>query len=357
MPRRSVAVNLHLEKCRAAALDAVAHYNRPGAGFRTRMFIVLMNVAWVALFHAIFYQRKIKPWYQKDPNSSGIRYRRIDGEPKHWDLAHCLNQYWGGETDPAKANLEFFIAMRNKIEHRYHPELDPALFGECQANLTNFEEILVREFGPSGALSSDLRVSLQFAFLRPDEQRAAIRKLQRNSLKDIREFIETFRAGLSPEVLESSKFALRVFLIPKLVNSRSAADLPVEFVHYDATDANDVEAYEKTVALIKERHVSVVGLGLLRPRAVVDAVESRIPFEFNMSTHTAAWKYFKVRPPGKSEDLARTNPEYCVYDELANAHGYTDAWVELLCERLKQRENWIKVVGREPRERRAAKTI
>lgn len=308
-----------------------------------------MSVAWLAVLHAVFYQKKIKPWYQSEPRSKRIRYQYIGGEPKHWDLSKCLKEYWGYRTDPVKSNLEFLIGMRNKIEHRYCPELDPALYGECQANLTNLEEILVRNFGNSEALTPALGVSLQFSYLRPDEQREAIRKLQRNELKDIRDYIEKFRAGLPSTVLESSKYAMRVFLIPKIVNSPSAADLSMEFVQFDPQDPEESESYQKVVALIKEKQVSVVGAGLMRPSDVVKRVKNRVPFEFNMSTHTAAWKHFEVRPPGNSANPERTKSNLCVYDVLSKTYGYTEEWAEFLCEELTEREAWVRILGREPK--------
>ena len=65
MSRRSRRVQQHLLKARDAALAAVDNYNRPGTSFRTRTFVLLMTVAWTSCFHAIFYDKKINPWYVK----------------------------------------------------------------------------------------------------------------------------------------------------------------------------------------------------------------------------------------------------------------------------------------------------
>jgi hypothetical protein len=65
MPRFPRIVQDHLEKAQSSALAAVEFYNKPGVSFRTRTYAILMVVAWTALFHAIFYQRKIKPWYMR----------------------------------------------------------------------------------------------------------------------------------------------------------------------------------------------------------------------------------------------------------------------------------------------------
>ena len=45
---------------------------------------------------------------------------------------------------PARANLEILIKLRNKIEHRFLPELDSHVFGECQSCLFNYEKLLIK---------------------------------------------------------------------------------------------------------------------------------------------------------------------------------------------------------------------
>jgi len=58
-------------------------YNRPGPRFRTAHYIVLIVIAWTALFHAMFYKKGTKPWYKKKgTNPKGDQYFHIDGDPK-----------------------------------------------------------------------------------------------------------------------------------------------------------------------------------------------------------------------------------------------------------------------------------
>ena len=210
-----------------------------------------MTVAWTSCFHAVFYGKGIKPWYIKSGIGKGTRYERVDGDPKHWELSKCVNEYWGGQHPPARKNIEFFLGLRNKIEHRYYPEIDPALYGECQAMLMNFEDILVQEFGPDMALLEQVGVALQFSALRPNQQEEALRRLQGSALDDVRDYIETFRAGLAPEILDSSQFSLRVFLIPKLEKNPRMADLAVEFVPYDPNSPEAMEELRRITTLIK----------------------------------------------------------------------------------------------------------
>jgi hypothetical protein len=65
----------------------------------------------------------------------------------------CLRRHFGSDNPPERANLEFLIELRNKIEHRQVPESDPGLYGECQAALLNLETLLSAEFRARYALS------------------------------------------------------------------------------------------------------------------------------------------------------------------------------------------------------------
>ena len=117
-----------LEKAKESALLAVDIYNKPKTAFRSGGFVVLMCIAWTSLFHAVFEKNKVK-YYYKEPNG---RYKRVKGEKRTWDLQ--------------KSTKEFFIELRNKIEHRFMPVLDPVISGECQALLLNLEDTIVQKF-------------------------------------------------------------------------------------------------------------------------------------------------------------------------------------------------------------------
>jgi len=150
MPRLPVEVVANVKKAREAAVLAVEIYNRPATAFRSAAYIVLMIVAWTALFHAVFFRNRIKPYYRR--KGSTRRYERVEGDYKTWELSECLQQFYKDQNPAPRKNLEFFIDLRNKIEHRFLPELDIEIFGECQALLMNFEALLAAEFGSKQAL-------------------------------------------------------------------------------------------------------------------------------------------------------------------------------------------------------------
>ena len=87
--RLSKVTMSNLQKCRSAAIAAVDAYNRPGSRFRTALYVVLIVLSWQAFFHAYYYKRGLNPWHQSGTSKTkkGVRYQKIDGDPKHWDLS------------------------------------------------------------------------------------------------------------------------------------------------------------------------------------------------------------------------------------------------------------------------------
>jgi len=338
----------HLEKSRAAALAAVEVYNKPGSQFKTAHYLVMMTIAWTALFHAIFFKRGNKPWHRKKNSGSRILYEKVDGEYKHWELRDCLREFFQGDNPPERQNLEFIIGLRNKIEHRHLPQLDPALYGECQSSLMNFESLLVSEFGEEYAINEGLAVALQFSRSIPDEKAAAIRKLVSTSSKDVLDYIEKFRGGLPPEVLNSTQYSFSVYLVPKTANRKSAADLCVEFVPYDASHPEEMEELKKITTMIKEKQVPVASADLLKPCQVLEELRPRIPFKVNSATHVRAWQHFQIRPRGGSTDSAKTDARYCMYDKPHGDYLYTKAWVKKLTDELSDPSRFRAITGQEP---------
>ena len=309
-----------LEKSKAAALAAVDSYNRPGPRFRTAQYLVMIVIAWTALFHAIFYKRGFRPWYPKRPGTrQGIRYLKVDGETKHWELDECLRQYYGGDHPSERKNLEFLIGLRNKIEHRHLPQLDASLYGECQAALLNLEVLLVQEFGPQHALVEQLAVSLQFSQAVPEEKKRAARELARHSGGSVVEYIEKFRGRLPSTVLNSMKYSFNVFLVPRVAGRKNAAEAAIQFVRVDETSQEELERLSKLNVLIREKHIPIANLDLMKPAQVVKKVSARIPYRFSITNHVEAWRYYKVRPPQNDNKPHLTKGQYCVYDAAHRA--------------------------------------
>ena len=125
-----------LESSRDAALLAVEIYNKPRTAFRSEGFITMMVIAWTRLFHAYFNHTIGKKFYYKNKNG---RYKRVNGDRRSWELRTCIRKF-RDLSEPVKANIIFFIGIRNKIEHRNisKRDVDVSIFGECQALLYNY---------------------------------------------------------------------------------------------------------------------------------------------------------------------------------------------------------------------------
>jgi hypothetical protein len=351
MPRGlPVVVRTHLDKAREAAILAVEVYNKPAVTFRSGSYIVLMCIAWTSLFHAIYFSRGVKPFY-RDRKRKG-RYLKVDGDYKAWELAECIKQYFGSSTCPERTNLEFFVSLRNKVEHRSMPSLDPRIFGECQALLFNFEDLVFKEFGPRYALNESLSLALQFSRLRDEKQSQALEKLHRPLAKDVDAYIKAFRSSLTAEEFNDLRFSFKVFLIPKTANHLGKDTVAVEYVRYDPSKPEEMEKYEKLVSLVKTKTVPVVHPGGLKPGAVCDRVEPIVrqvagaDKRFHPSYHhLKACYYYRIRPRKGEGDPRNTEGKFCQYDEAHEDYVYTEAWACFLANEMAKPGQYELIMG------------
>lgn len=335
-------VKSSLEKARDSALLAIEIYNKPAVKFKSGGYICLMIIAWTALFHAIFLKRKKRPYYRQ---KNSVRYETIDGEYKHWELGTCLDAYYGTDTqNPIRKNIDFFIPLRNKIEHRSVPEIDASIFGECQAMLFNFDEILGKEFGEKYCLRESLSFSLQL-FPSAENLVEAIKQNPRN--KSIADFIKKYRSSVSPEIINSGKFSFKAFLI-QVANHEADNTLPIQFANYDKLTEEQKASVSKLVAMVKFKEPTIANKDRIKPSVVCGMLQKafnnpmkqssdgkrQIP-KYNSMWHIQCYKYYKVRPANKSIQPDSTDSRYCIYDELHDDYGYKDAWVKFLIKEMK----------------------
>jgi len=325
------AVQSLLQKTRDSALLAVETYNRPSASFRSGAYIVLMVIAWTSLFHAMFLKKKIKPYYRKQGSK---RYQKIDGDYRWWELAECLRQHYKDQHPPIRKNVEFIIGLRNKIEHRSLPKLDTEIFGECQALLLNLEAILCDMFGERYAIRGGLSFALQFSPSMPKGASLIKTGGEDKELKNVREFIDGFRSALSTEIQSDLAYSFKVFLVPKIGSHASKDSLAIEFVKYDPAKPQEMDQYEKIVALIKPKEVRVANLNLLKPGEVVSRVAKALGKSFNMHHHVVCYRHFNARPPKRAADPKACDSRYCIYDAAHRDYLYTEEWVEHLIKSL-----------------------
>ena len=246
MSLRKGKTKITLESSIAAALLAVEIYNKPRTPFRVEGFITHMIIAWTRLFHAHFNHTIGEKYYYKKSNG---RYEIVDGEKKSWELKTCVSKY-ANLSDGIKSNINFFIKLRNKIEHRYidREEVGIMIFGECQALLYNYENTLIELFGEDYALNESLSFSIQFSRIRKKSQLEASKKLLSKEIKELKQFIDTYRTGLSDEVFNTQDYSIKLIQLPKISNT-NRNDLAVEFVNWNSLSDDDKENYEKVTAI------------------------------------------------------------------------------------------------------------
>ena len=335
-----------LNKAIDSALLAVEVYNKPATKFKSGGFIVLMSIAWTSLFHAIFIKNKVKPIYREKNG----RFKRIKGDLQFWELNTCVAKYFQDGDNPIRKNIEFFIPLRNKIEHTFMPELDINIFGECQSLLLNFDSIIEKEFGEEYRLRESLTFALQL-FPTSDALTKSVETTKDSEA--VMKYINNYRASISTDVMESGQYSFKAFLV-QVANHDSKDAIPIQFYKYDQMTDEEKANVKRIAALIKtkEKVVKVFSTkDLLKPGKVVKKVQQGLGNpkierygknvdKFNSDTHTRCWKKYQVRPDSGSDHPEDVKSEYCVYDEANECYLYTEKWVNFLINKMQDEEEY-----------------
>ncbi|NMC60055.1 MAG: DUF3644 domain-containing protein [Candidatus Methanofastidiosa archaeon] len=335
-----------LDKAKESCILTIDVYNKPKTTFRSGAYIILMSIAWTSLFHAIFQRTRINYFY-KIKNTRF--YEKIDGEPKAWELEKCVKEYFKTKTDKKyeaiKQNIKFFIPLRNRIEHRFMPELDEDIFSECQSLLHNFEEILTEEFGNKHAINESLTFSLQFAKLNPNNRKTKTS----NDFLIIKKQIMDFRNKLPDEIYSDQRYSFKAYLLPKLSNNQNRADCAIEWVPYDPSNPEEMAKYTHLVGFIKERITPVFNLDLLRAKEVSENVRKEltkifgVKIKFSANHHYICCMEYNVRPPNSGKNRKKTRKEFCVYDQIHDDYLYTQKWIDFLIKKLKAEKEFLRI--------------
>lgn len=329
--RKGMAKHL-LENSISSVITAVEIYNKPNTQFKIQTFIALMIIGWTKVFHAYFHREGIKYYHKKNG-----KYIKIDGDFKTWEITECIREFTT-LNHPVKANLEFFIRLRNKIEHRdlSDSDIEMITIGECQSFLYNYETFIIENFGSDYAINESLRFALQFSTLRTQEQLHAKKRQLLQEVQEIKDFIDKYRTSLHQDVFDSQEYSVKFLIVPKISNT-NRGDLAIEFVKAESLSSED---YEKITAIVKDKKIvkEAVNVKRHKPAQVVKLI--RRIFKLSESTkfstyhHTQLCKAFVVRPYN-GEDPFDTKTEYCLYDEAHNDYVYTSEWIKFLSSQLK----------------------
>lgn len=325
----------HLIAAKDEALFACDLYNQHRQARSIEGFLVHMGIAWCNLLQAVF-ERDGVPYFFRKPNG---RYEYVDGERKSWDLAKMIRERFKDPNDPVRRNVEFFIGLRNKVEHRLTPAARSALrsvvAGKAQSYLRNFERLLSTEFGSGESLAGDLHLPLFLSSL-DDAAVQAVKDVRKALPKGVVSYIDDFDANLTAETAKSDAYEFKMYLIPK-TGSAAASDTALEFVNVKNLTEEQRQALDSALVIIRDRQVEVANLRRMKPGAVISRVKQHYP-KFSITHHAWAFRFHNVRPPGTKDKSAKakTDPRYCIYDDGHDDYVYTESWVELLIRELSE---------------------
>lgn len=325
---------------------AVDLYNRTAAERSLEAFVVHMHLAWLYLLHAKFERDDVDYRYWVDKR----RLERMDGEPKTWELARSLSEALPDKDDPVRRNVEFFIKIRNKIEHRYEKLLATVLAGKTQSNIMNYEEMLTTWFGVEESLGDSLRFPVFMSTLTPGAVEA-LKATYRRLPHKLTAFIREQDAALPDDVAEDWRYEFRVFLMPQ-TGPKTDSDVVMRFIREEEMTDDQRRARDVVQTIVRTKEVPVQNKGRYKPSMVARLVSEALGVRFSIFPHhVAAWRYYKVRPGEKAEHPALTDTRYCVWDEPHRDYLYTDAWVKKLIRDLTNPETFERVTGRVPESR------
>lgn len=318
---------------------AVDLYNRSGNERQLEAFIVHMGMGWLKLLQAHAEKSGGDPYFR---NSRGHRIRHDDGGWKFKPLHKLMEEYFP-TADPRKANIDFFIGLRNIIEHRYEKNTAALVAGRTQAYLLNFENSLVEWFGQDEAVGSELRFPLFLSSITGDAAEA-VKAVRAQVPRGVLEWVQDFDATLEPAIAADQKFDFRIYLIPHK-GPKTEADAVMTFVKPEDLSDDQRAVMDQVQTIIREKHVPVADLGSLRAGQVVDKIAPDLANPFTIHHHTQAWKYFKVRPATNAMDKHNTKADFCRYNAAFEQYVYTEAWVGYLTRKLNDQVTYDAVVA------------
>lgn len=331
-----------LQASKKEALLAIDLYNRSGHERQLEAFIVHMSMGWLRLMQANVEKDRGDPYVR---NKRGHRVRHKDGG---WTMKalHDLAAELLPAGDPRRSNLDFFVGLRNIIEHRYEKDIAGLVSGRTQAYVLNYEATLAEWFGEREGLGEELRFPIFISTFTGDAV-AAVKGLRKRVPRGVLDWVQDFDAKLDPAVTSAPQFDFRVFLIPH-TGPKTQADAAMTFVKLEELDSDQRAAMEHVQTIIRDKHVPVANLGHLKPAEVSSKVATGLGQRFSVNDHTSAWRHYEVRPPNASAKPEATKSQFCVWDQAFRQYVYTEAWVNYLIRHLADPATFEGVTGRAP---------
>ncbi|MDO6143357.1 DUF3644 domain-containing protein [Paenarthrobacter aurescens] len=308
-----------------------------------------MHLAWQNLLHAQFL-RKGTNIYFRTGKGNRLYKRDKHGQKQSWDLQTCLDLSYK-ESNPIRANVEFFIGLRNSIEHRFERSLVIATAAHAHAYVINFEAELTRLFGVQESLADELRFPVFIQSLSPegmDEQRA----LRRGLPLEAKTYISEFEASIPITMRQDPRFEYRIQLQP-LRGVKDEADLAFKFIN--AKELSEEELAEAMAAgktgkvLIFEKLKASGFDDEMLPANAAKAVQEQTKFRFSVNDFTKLRHRDGVGPKaGQAPSASFADGTNCIYSTAHKNHVYTKAYIASLIEELSDPQKHEKALSRTP---------
>lgn len=335
-----------LVSSRRAALHVIRSFNDPTESFSVEVFATSMIIAWNCLFQARLISQGVDI-YSYDKNGD---LKTRDGRPDVLAIYELARRALSFPDDQdVFVNMSKWIKLRDLVEHRLLPGLEAPVAGLAQPLLLNYESFIEEWFGDEWILGSKLFVPLHLSFARSAEAMSSIRNLMIQLPHDIRDFLTELESGVSAEVLNSTRYRVKYFLIPVAANHLSSADAVYNYIRPEDIPDNLLEKLPNLTTLNKFKNVPVEGHPH-RAGYVADQVEKAIGFRFSGSYHhNRAAVYYKAKPASNSASPELTNTKYCRYAPATGTYSYSDDWIEFLKEKLVDEDEFNRVTGIAPK--------
>lgn len=336
-----------LDEARRQALVAIDFYNRPGDRRSFSDFIVHIHLAWQNLLHADRMKRKVEIFY-REPGPRRRFKRNPDGSKKTWDLTQCL-RFEFKDNDPVRRNIEFFIGLRNHVEHRFQDSVLVVTAAEAHACIINFEVELTRRFGATESLGHELKFPVFVQSLTPERYEEQ-RELRRSLPNGIATFITEFQQDLSDEIRSDERFAYRLLLIP-MKGPKTEADMALNFVRQDDLTKEELQQLlgQQGSVIIAEKYRDATHGDEMLPKAAARAVQDGIDFSFSVNDFTTLRKVWGIGPvrTASKEQLPKS-VGYCLYSPAFKQFVYRPELVERMIQALGIAEQYKVTMGRDP---------
>jgi hypothetical protein len=247
--------------------------------------------------------------------------------------------------EPGAQDIEFFIGLRNRIEHRYDAETALLVSGKTEALMLNYEDYLTETFGVEEGVAEELRFPI-FVSSITGHAVTSSKEVRKRVPMSVRTYIEKFDADLDDAVAEDGRYEFRVTLIPQF-GPKTSADAAINFVRLDELTVEQREEVERVQAIVRDKKVPVTDVGFL-PGEVAAEISRRLGIKFTISDHTKSWQHFGVRPPTDDPHPERTKADFCVYSQAFRRYTFTPAWVEKVARDLDDPKKHQEILGRRP---------